>query len=211
MDAGQRFVWNKLITGAFRVGVSQGLVIRALAKVGETDAATVAHRLMGDWEPTPESFARLLSDDGKDADASRPYPFFLAHPIDGDPASLGSVDDWQAEWKWDGIRAQLIRRSGRTFLWSRGEELVTDRYPEIAEVGPYLPEGTVIDGEILPWKGARSSRSRSSSGGSAARRLSKAILAEVPVALMAMTCSKRAGSTSGRSRSGSVGPGSRRR
>ncbi len=171
MDRTQRFVWNKLISGSFRVGVSQQLVTRAIGKAGGVDPAVVAHRLMGDWEPTPTFYARLLAADATDADHSRPYPFCLAHAIEGEPAALGPVEEWQAEWKWDGIRSQLIRRGGDTFLWSRGEELVTDRYPEIATLGAFLPEGTAIDGEILPYlNGSPLCRSPSSSGGSAGRR-----------------------------------------
>ena len=152
LDARQRFVWNKLITGEFRVGVSQLLVGRALAQVSGLPADTVAHRLMGSWEPTPLFFAGLVAPDAGDADASRPYPFFLAHPLEGEPHALGPVGEWQAEWKWDGIRAQVVRRGGRSFVWSRGEELVTDRYPELAALADALPDGTVLDGEILPWK-----------------------------------------------------------
>ncbi len=185
MDGRQRFVWNKLITGAFRVGVSQQLVTRALGKVGETDAATVAHRLMGDWEPTSHFFKRLLSTEVEDADVSRLFPFCLAHPIEADPATLGPISDWQAEWKWDGIRGQLIRRQGRTFLWTRGEELVTERYPELAELGPYLPDGTAIDGEILPWKDGRVLPFAQLQKRIGRKTVGKAILAEVPVVLVA--------------------------
>ena len=152
LGTGDRLVWNKLITGAFRVGVAQQLVVRALAKVTGVEEGVVAHRLAGAWEPTADSYARLVGGDTSDADHSRPYPFYLAYPLEGPPDELGPVEEWQAEWKWDGIRGQLIRRGGETFLWSRGEELVTDRYPEIAEMAALLPDGTVIDGEIIPWR-----------------------------------------------------------
>lgn len=185
MNSGQRFVWNKLITGAFRVGVSQQLVTRALAKVGGLDAATVAHRLMGEWEPTPHFFERLTSLEGGDAAVSRLYPFYLAHPIEADPSTLGPRSDWQVEWKWDGIRSQLIRRQGQTFLWSRGEELVTERYPEIDEVARYLPDGTVIDAEILPWLGGQVQPFAQLQRRIGRKTVSKAILNEVPVVLMA--------------------------
>ena len=184
LDTRQRFVWNKLITGAFRVGVSQLLVTRALAEVAGAEPAAVAHRLMGEWQPTADFFRRLLGRDAADADVSRPYPFFLATPLDGDPADLGPVTDWFAEWKWDGIRSQLIRRRGRTFLWSRGEELVTERFPEIAAAGETLPDGTVIDGEVLPWgpDGVQPfARLQRRIG---RKTLGKKILAEVPVVLL---------------------------
>ena len=185
MDRPQRFVWNKLISGGFRVGVSQQLVTRALAKVGGTEPAVVAHRLMGDWEPNPQFIERLLARDAADADHSRPYPFCLAHGLEGEPDSLGPIADWQAEWKWDGIRAQLIRRQGDTFLWSRGEELVTDRYPELATLGALLPEGTVLDGEILPYLDGAPLPFAQLQRRIGRKTLGKTILAEVPVVLIA--------------------------
>ncbi|HBV61564.1 MAG TPA: ATP-dependent DNA ligase [Rhodopirellula sp.] len=149
-----RFVILKLITGAFRVGVSKRLVTRALAEHTGVCAEVIAHRLMGSWNPTPESFLRLSNPDIDDAVVSQPYPFCLAYAIDRDsaPDSLGKIDDFAAEWKWDGIRGQLIRRRSQTFLWSRGEELMENRWPEIETAATLLPPGTVIDGEILATK-----------------------------------------------------------
>jgi DNA ligase 1 len=184
MDSRQRLVWNKLITGAFRVGVSQQLVTRALARVTGLDAEVVAHRLMGAWEPTPAFYTTLTAPDTRDADLSRPYPFFLAHQLDADPATLGPVEEWQAEWKWDGIRAQLLRRQGRVFLWSRGEELVTDRYPELAEAAARLPDGTVLDGEILPWKDGQVMPFAQLQRRIGRKTLGKKLLAEIPVVLV---------------------------
>jgi DNA ligase 1 len=153
LDIYERMVYNKLITGEFRVGVSQDLVIRAVSQAGGVPAQVVAHRLMGSWEPTAEFFQSLFSEDHTDADISKPYPFCLAHPLEGAPDALGDIDQWQVEWKYDGIRAQLIRREGHTFVWSRGEDLITERFPEVADVGEWLPDGTVIDGEIMAWRG----------------------------------------------------------
>ncbi len=152
MDEGQRFAWNKLITGEFRVGVSQNLVVRAVAEVSGAPPEAVTHRLMGEWQPTAEFWRQLLTPGANDADISRPYPLFLAYPLEGDVEALGEIRDWQIEWKWDGIRAQLIRRQWRTFLWSRGEELITERFPELEALAALLPDGTVIDGEVMPWK-----------------------------------------------------------
>ncbi len=185
MDRTQRFVWNKLISGSFRVGVSLQLVTRAIGKAGGVDSAVVAHRLMGDWEPSPTFYARLVAADAADADQSRPYPFCLAHAIEGEPDVLGPVEAWQAEWKWDGIRSQMIRRRGDTFLWSRGEELVTDRYPEIATVGAFLPDGTAIDGEILPYLNGSPLPFAQLQRRIGRKTLGKTILAEVPVVLVA--------------------------
>ncbi|MGV3710436.1 MAG: ATP-dependent DNA ligase, partial [Gemmatimonas sp.] len=112
-----RFVYNKLLTGAFRVGVSDGLVVRALAETSGVDADVIAHRLMGQWEVEPDFYTRLVQTETNYANWSQPYPFFLAHPLTEEVGTLGDTADWQAEWKWDGIRAQLVRRRGRTFLW----------------------------------------------------------------------------------------------
>lgn len=185
LDQRQRFVWNKLISGAFRVGASQQLVTRALAEAGSLDPAIVAHRLMGDWEPTPSFFDQLLAFDPGEAELSRPYPFFLAYSLDHPLEELGDRSQWQTEWKWDGIRCQLIRRGGQTFLWSRGEEVVTERYPELAAVGDSLPEGTVIDGEILPWKDDCALPFAQLQRRIGRKVVSRAILAQIPVIMMA--------------------------
>lgn len=180
----ERFVWNKLITGAFRVGVSQSLVVRALARAGGADEAAVAHRLMGSWEPTADAFRHLLSAETTDTDLSRPYPFFLAYALEGELEGLGEVEDWQAEWKWDGIRAQLVRRAATTWIWSRGEELVTDRFPELAEAAALLPDGTVLDGEILPWQEGGPLPFSQLQRRIGRKKLGPKILAEVPVVLV---------------------------
>ena len=162
----QRLVYFKLITGNFRVGVSRLQVTQALATVSGVDAKRIAHRLMGytqiGRQPQAADYAALVApaegDAGQATDgaAGHPYPFFLAHPFSQPvadmPPLLGPVADWQVEWKWDGIRAQIVRRAGAVWVWSRGEELVTDRFPELASAAlQSLPDGTVIDGEILVW------------------------------------------------------------
>lgn len=149
----QRFVMNKLITGGFRVGVSQKLLTRGISQWSKIPAETIAHRMMGRWEPITSSMTRLLSADARDSDISRPYPFCLAYPIAGDTLGLGTTSDYLAEWKWDGIRAQLVRRNNATYLWSRGEELLQGRFPEIETASELLDNGTVLDGEILAWTG----------------------------------------------------------
>ncbi|WGF88968.1 ATP-dependent DNA ligase [Marinivivus vitaminiproducens] len=151
LDREQTFVLNKLLTGALRVGVSQGLVVRAIAQASGLEPGVVAHRLMGHWRPTPEAYAQLTAEASGEEDRSRPYPFFLASQLEQPVESLGDPADWLIEWKWDGIRAQVIRRGGEVYVWSRGEELVTDRYPEIRDAAGRLPDGTVLDGEILAW------------------------------------------------------------
>ncbi len=193
LDSQQRFVWNKLISGAFRVGVSQQLVTRVIGTVGAVEPAIIAHRLMGDWEPSSAFFERLLAHDAADTDKSRPYPFFLAYPLEDSPESLGEISMWQAEWKWDGIRSQLIRRGAQTFLWSRGEELVTERYPELAAVGDALPEGTAIDGEILPFKDDKILPFAMLQKRIGRKAVTRSILAQVPVIIMAYDLIEHAG------------------
>jgi DNA ligase 1 len=146
------FLLNKLLTGEFRVGVSHTLVVRALAEVASLPAAVVEHRLMGNWEPSAAAFRSFIAPEGPADDPSRPYPFCLASPLESDVATLGSRDQWLAEWKWDGIRAELIHRHGQVFLWSRGEALITERFPEIAADAARLSDGTVLDGEILAFE-----------------------------------------------------------
>ena len=146
----ERLLFNKLITGGFRMGVSQGLMTRALAMATGVEEAVLAHRLMGNWSPQEMRFDMLVRADAGGPD-SRPYPFALAAPLEEGPESLGDPGGWRAEWKWDGIRGQLIQRPGAFALWSRGEELITDRFPEFAPLADFLPPGTVIDGEVVAW------------------------------------------------------------
>jgi len=156
LNTRQRFLFHKLMGGSFRVGVAKTLVVRALAQVAGIPSAVMSYRVMGDWQPTAEAYQRLMAPEAEtdtSADAqSRPYPFFLASPLTDPLAELGDIHDWQIEWKWDGIRAQVIRRGDHILIWSRGEELITDRFPEIVRaVDVDVPEGTVLDGELLAW------------------------------------------------------------
>ena len=185
MNYSQRLVYNKLITGAFRVGVSQLLVVRALSQLSELPTDIIAHRLMGEWSPSAEFFRELLSPqlDSDETPIARPFPFHLAHQMDFAPDTLGPVHDWQAEWKWDGIRAQVIKRQDKVFIWSRGEDLITERFPEIAEAAEELPNGTVLDGEILPWRDGRVLPFTELQRRIGRKNLSAKILAEVPVIL----------------------------
>jgi DNA ligase-1 len=179
------FLLNKLLTGEFRVGVSHTLVVRAVAQVAQLPAATIEHRLMGSWEPSAEAFTRLIAPEDPDGDPSRPYPFCLASPLDDPAAVLGARDEWLAEWKWDGIRAQLIHRAGEIFLWSRGEELITTRFPEIVAAGRRLPEGTVVDGEVLAFEGGMPRPFADLQRRIGRERRVREVAADVPVAFLA--------------------------
>ena len=149
LDYYERFVLTKFMTGGFRIGISQKLMTRALAKATGIAEDLLAYRLMGNWNPSEITFNKLILEEQDQENSSRPYPFFLAYGLEDIPEDLGSIDNWVIEHKWDGIRAQLICRKGEYFLWSRGEELITDSYPELAVLATVLPEGTVLDGELL--------------------------------------------------------------
>ncbi|KAB0484990.1 DNA ligase-1 [Pseudomonas reinekei] len=166
LDRTSLMVCIKLITGSFRVGVSKLLVTRALASMAQLDSKRVAQRLVGYTDlsnrPSAASYLKLIAAESADEHAQRggqPYPFFLAHalsqPVEQFDALLGPASDWQVEWKWDGIRAQVVKRAGQLWVWSRGEELVTERFPELGNLLHGLPDGTVIDGEIVVWKSAQ--------------------------------------------------------
>ncbi|WP_299874224.1 ATP-dependent DNA ligase [uncultured Sulfitobacter sp.] len=183
----ERFVFNKLITGGFRMGVSQKLMTRALSRATGKPEAELAHRLMGNWHPDDVTWHQLIEADDATADASRPYPFYLAYALEDGPGTLGDPQDWRAEWKWDGIRGQLILRDGSYFVWSRGEELMTDRFPELARAIDHIPPGTVLDGELLVWP---ADQDKPSSFNALQARIGrktvpKKLLAEAPVVLHA--------------------------
>jgi DNA ligase-1 len=203
LDAQERFVFNKILTGSFRVGVSQNLVIKALADVAELDAATITHRMMGNWMPETYLYEELVHTDTALEDVSRPYPFFLAYPVqetsekqkspEAMQTLLGNADEWQAEWKWDGIRAQLIKREGEIFIWSRGEDLATDKFPELHALLHHLPDGTVLDGEILSFRNGQPLPFAVLQTRIGRKTLSKKILEDSPVALIAYDCLEYAG------------------
>jgi DNA ligase-1 len=150
MTQNERFVFNKLITGAFRIGVSQKMMVNALAKFTSLEASVIAHRISGNWDPSTTTFSELLNESPAITDYSKPYPFYLAYALDEDPETLGDPNEWQVEWKWDGIRGQMIKRNNQLFVWSRGEELMTDKFPEYHSLKDILPDGIVLDGEIIP-------------------------------------------------------------
>ena len=147
------FMVNKLLTGGFRVGVSTGLISRAVAEAFSLPESLVVQRLMGGFEPSADAFIRLTAVEGLEErrNSSTPYPFFLASPLEAQRLTEENPDEWFLEWKWDGIRGQLIHRGEGIYLWSRGEELVNDSFPELVDVGAGLPNGTVLDGEIICW------------------------------------------------------------
>lgn len=181
----ETFVFNKLLMGSFRIGVSQTLVVRALAEATSTDPSVVAHRVMGNWDPSSTNFKNLILDEGENDNASRPYPFFLAYPIEGDVSSLGNPEDWMVEWKWDGIRSQIIYRNNELFIWTRGEELSTEKFPELHFLASVLLDGTVLDGEIVSYYDGRPMPFNVLQTRIGRKNLSKKVLEEAPVAFLA--------------------------
>ena len=149
MCRNEMFVFNKLITGNFRIGVSQKMIVNALAKTVKNSTSVIAHRISGNWDPRTFPFSELAGLESSLLDHSRPYPFYLSYALEEDVSSLGDPGEWFAEWKWDGIRGEIIRRDNQLFVWSRGEELMTDKFPEYQPLQDLLPEGTVLDGEII--------------------------------------------------------------
>jgi len=155
LDQTQLFVLMKLLTGSFRTGVQRTIVARALGVASGVEPARIEHRLTGGFVPTAANYSQLVDPAALFHDPGHPYPFCLAYPLDCEPESLGEPGEWTAEWKWDGIRAQAIRRSGNILLWSRGEEVVTESFPDVAAGLAALPAGTVLDGELLAWENDR--------------------------------------------------------
>lgn len=181
----ERFVFNKIITGGFRLGVSQKLMTRALARATDSDEAVLAHRLMGNWTPGSTTFQKLVLEENLEDQLSRPYPFYLAYALETEPKKLGDSKAWQAERKWDGIRGQLIKRQGHIYVWSRGEELITDRFPEFQLLLNNLPNGTVIDGEILGFKDGMPLGFQDLQTRIGRKNVTKKILETTPVVLVA--------------------------
>jgi DNA ligase-1 len=177
------FVFNKLITGSFRVGVSQQLVFKALSKAFELDEKVVAHKLMGSWLPQDTDIHELLLNSSS-SDHSKPYPFYLAYQLDVGFEELGAISDWQIERKYDGIRGQLIARNSEVHIWSRGEELMTEKFVEFEELKHILPDGTVLDGEVLPFKDNRIMSFGEMQKRIGRKTVSKKILQEIPLCLM---------------------------
>ncbi len=196
LDSRGRFLLIKLVGGGFRVGVSKLLVQRALAAHSGIDAKRIAQRMMGYVDakvmPTAIKFEALIAQSENAIadvmDVGQPYPFFLAHQLDVSlekfDAKLGSVNDWQVEWKYDGIRGQIVKRAGQVWIWSRGEELVTERFPEIVALASALPDGTVLDGEILVWADNAPAAFALLQQRIGRKTLGKKILADAPVTFM---------------------------
>lgn len=150
MNSKKKFVFNKLMTGSFRIGVSQKTIVNSLAKTVNFTPSVIAHKISGSWDPVTTTFGELLGENASITDFSKPYPFYLAYAIDENVETLGDTNLWQAEWKWDGIRGQMIKRNNELFVWSRGEELMTEKFPEYYILKDLLPDGIVLDGEIIP-------------------------------------------------------------
>ncbi|MEO0570713.1 MAG: ATP-dependent DNA ligase [Bacteroidota bacterium] len=185
LDYYGRFVFTKLITGGFRIGVSQKLMTKALSKATGIDEDVLAYKLMGNWDPNSISFQNLVLEEKESDFLSKPFPFYLAYALEDTVEDLGDVRAWSVEHKWDGIRAQVIIRNDELFVWSRGEELVTDKYPEFqAFIGP-IPNGTVLDGELLPYPNGQIGTFNDLQTRIGRKTVSKKLLEKTPVVLKA--------------------------
>jgi DNA ligase 1 len=185
LDNTEILVLNKILTGAFRVGVSEKLVIRGLAAATGLSEAVLAHRLMGDFTPTVEFYTALISPEASQNAPSQPYPFFLATPLDAAKFQTEDFARWQAEWKWDGIRAQVIKRADQVFIWSRGEDLITPQFPELEAMMATFPNGLVLDGEILCWQDGRPLSFNHLQKRLGRKKVSKKVMADNPVHFIA--------------------------
>lgn len=181
----ERFIFNKLLGGSFRMGISSKSLINALAKYYELAPSTVAHAIMGDWKKDEVTFEGLIRGVYSDTQLSKPYPFCLAYPLEKEVENLGEVQDWQVEYKWDGIRGQLIKRQEEVFIWSRGEELVTEQFPEIRDALLAMEGSFVLDGEILAYRSGKVLNFAELQKRLNRKHLSKKILEEVPIAVFA--------------------------
>ena len=179
------FVLHKILTGSFRVGVSSTLVTRALAEALEIDKAILTHRLMGDFPPTKEFFENLNDPDALGTLPAQPYPFLLAYQVELDVVEREGLEQYRVEWKWDGIRAQAVKREGELNLWSRGEDLISGQFPELSETLLGLPDGTVVDGEVVAWDGEMPSPFNDLQRRLGRKKVGKKILAEVPTHFLA--------------------------
>ncbi|MFP3595428.1 ATP-dependent DNA ligase [Chryseobacterium sp. SIMBA_029] len=185
LDYTERLIFNKLLGGSFRIGVSGKTLINALTKYSGQEPSALMHSMMGKWHPNEISFQELISAEKVNADNSRPYPFCLAYPLEKELADLGEPDEWLVEYKWDGIRGQIIRRNDEVFIWSRGEELVTEQFPEIAETVKAMKGNFVLDGEILAVKEGKVLNFNELQKRLNRKTITKKMLSEIPIEVFA--------------------------
>jgi DNA ligase 1 len=179
------FLIHKCFSGNLRMGVSKNLLIDAMSQVAGIDKETMSFRLMGDYRPTPQFYNNLLVQDITIERKSKPYPYFLASPVEKPEEVFEHWEDWCVEWKWDGIRAQVIKRDGEVFVWSRGEELINDSFPDVVQQAMLLPDGTVIDGELLPYQNGKVLSFADLQTRLNRKKVSKKDLDKTPISIMA--------------------------
>ena len=183
LDTTGRFLFNKLLTGGFRMGVSQKTIVKSLSKYLDIEESIIAHRLMGDWDPSDTTFYQLLLSEDDSQNLSKPYPFYLAYALDKDIDTLGNIDEWIAEYKWDGIRGQLIKREKNVYLWSRGEDLINVQFPEFEILKEHQGD-FVVDGEILVYRDNKLGNFNDLQKRLGRKSVSKKMLSELPASIM---------------------------
>ncbi len=150
MDAEARYALIKLASGGLRVGVSGRLARTAVANAFAVDVETIEEVWHGLAPPYAELFAWAEGRGPLPCIDNQPVfrPFMLAHPLEEPGAPERAVDlaDYAAEWKWDGIRVQLVHAGGETRLYSRGGDDITAAFPDIANA---FAHDAVLDGELL--------------------------------------------------------------
>jgi len=152
-DASTRLALLKLITGGLRVGASARLAKIALAESAAPEAGPIAADDVEEvWHglspPYLSLFAWLEGHQQKPDPADQPVfrPPMLAHPLEAADLAALHPADWRAEWKWDGIRVQVVATAGGRRLFSRGAEDISAGFPEILEAMTFH---AVLDGELL--------------------------------------------------------------
>ena len=179
------FVFNKLLMGSFRVGVSQTLVVRAIGEATGMEPPVVSHRVMGKWNPSDTTWQDLIHSENIQDHNSKPYPFYLAYSLELSLEDMGRPDEWFVEWKWDGIRSQIILRDGEIFIWSRGEDLITDKFPELHSLKNAYKGNIVLDGELICFMNDRPMPFNVLQTRIGRKNLTKKILESAPIAFIA--------------------------
>lgn len=187
LETMRRYIFNKLLTGGFRPGITKRTLVRAIAEFCNVDTTLITHRLEGDWQPTPAFYERLIASEQAGEDVSQPYPFTTIQEVETQDVQneLGDVTQWQVEWKWSGVRVQVVKRAGKVFVWTHGEALVTRRYPEILNLAAMLPDGVVLEGDLLPWKDGQLMPVGNLQKRVNRKNVSKKLMADVPLVFVA--------------------------
>ena len=185
METQERFVWNTLLSGRLRISMPERMLVKALAQISGLEATVITYRLQQPWKPTPDWYYQLFLSDTCDAKISQPYPFYLACPLEDGIDQLGKISDWHVEWKWKGLRSQLVKRANKVSIWTKDEALMTAKFPELQTIAEMLPDGTVCDGIIVPWRNNSALPVTQLERRIQKKHLNKSLLQEIPIKYIA--------------------------